>query len=163
MKILKMSKPDRDSLYAELAGMTDFLDESFRGLPASRIRESLAADEFSPVEHCWHLADLEREAFAVRIRRLIDEDNPMLGNFDGSRIALERQYKERSLSEGIAAFRESRLRNIEMLKSIPLESWTRKGEQEGVGTVMLCDIPEMMAGHDAEHKRQIAEWLRAIG
>ena len=160
MKLQIMTKPDQDALYATLESMPNFLDNAFGGLSSTEASRSLSTDSFSPVEHCWHLADLECEAFTVRIRRLLEESNPWLQDFDGTRVAEERQYKQRSLSAGIAAFRQARLNNRGLLQTVPPDSWTRQGEQEGVGIVMLCDIPAMMAEHDATHRVEIDKWLR---
>jgi hypothetical protein len=84
-----------------------------------------------------------------------------LAAFNGARIALERNYKSLSLAEGIEAFRDARLRNIAILRTLDAGDWMRRGEQEGVGAIALCDIPAMMAEHDAAHRQEIEEWKRA--
>ncbi|PYM53120.1 MAG: hypothetical protein DMD77_27750 [Candidatus Rokuibacteriota bacterium] len=53
------------------------------------------------------------------------------------------------------------LRNIEALRAFDAADWTRRGEQEGVGAIVLCDIPAMMGEHDASHREEIEEWKRA--
>ncbi len=162
MKYLKLSKPDRDAVYRELESMPDFLADMFAGLSAEEAAFSPSDGTLAPVEQCWHLADLEREGFNQRIRRLLEDTNPWLEDFEGARLVRERQYKQRSLSEGIAAFREARLGNLSLIQAVTPEGWMRQGEQEGVGPVMLCDIPVMMSQHDASHRAEIAEWRRAL-
>jgi hypothetical protein len=130
-------------------------------LPSADAARPGSDDTFAPVEQSWHLADLEREAFAVRIERLLAEIEPALPDFDGARVARERGYRSRSLAAGIAAFREARLRNVAVLRDVPAEAWTRRGAQEGVGPVSLCDLPTMMAEHDAAHRAEIEAWKRA--
>ena len=49
----------------------------------------------------WHLCDLEREGFGVRIRRLRDETTPHPPDFDGTRVAQQRDYRALSLSNTI--------------------------------------------------------------
>jgi len=161
MKYLKLDRADREAMWRELEGMPDFLSGVFGGLTSAEAATPVAADALSPVEQCWHLADLEREGYAVRIRRLLEDAHPLLEDFDGARIARERRYREKSLSDGIAAFRRARLDNLALIGALKPEDWTREGEQEGVGPVMLCDIPTMMAEHDAAHRLEIAEWLSA--
>lgn len=141
--------------------MPEFLASTFGNLSPDDARLSGPGGAFSPVEHCWHLADLEREGFAERIRRLRAEVNPVLPDFDGARIAEERAYKTRSLSEGIESFREARLRNLQTLRSITSEEWLRSGNQDGMGVVMLCDLPTMMEAHDAAHRSEIDAWVCA--
>ena len=159
MKYLMMSRPDQQLLLAALQSMPDFLTETFGELSDDEAATSLTDKSFSPVEQCWHLADLEREGFAVRIRLLLAESNPRLENFDGARVAHERQYKRLHLADGVSAFRQARLDNLALLQAVDADDWRRQGEQEDVGTVMLCDLPVMMAEHDAEHRKEITEWL----
>src|SRR6266853_1399608 len=90
---------------SKVQAMPDFLEASFGTVSPLEAATPGPNGAFSPVEHCWHLADLEREGYAVRIRRLLEEDNPGLPDFDGARIARERSYTSLSLAEGIDAFR----------------------------------------------------------
>lgn len=161
MQYLMLDRTDQDRLLSELRAMPDFLDASFTAISPLEAAAPGPNDAFSPVEHYWHLADLEREGYALRIRRLREEADRWLPDFDGARIARERNYSSLSLPEGSAAFRAARLRNIEILRTLDVAEWTRRGEQEGVGAVAPCDTPAMMAEHDAVHRREIEEWKRA--
>jgi hypothetical protein len=161
MQYLMLSKTDQDHLLSELQTMPDFLEASFKTVSLLEAAAPGPNETFSPVEHCWHLADLEREGYAVRIRWLREEANPWLSDFNGARIARERNYKSLSLAEGIAVFRDARLRNITVLGTLDAGDWMRRGEQEGVGAIALCDVPAMMAEHDAAHRQEIEEWKRA--
>ena len=156
-----MTSADPDPLlFTQLAAMPAFLQESFGALAAQEARRRGTSDTFAPVEQCWHLADLEREGFAVRIQRLLSETAPLLADFDGARVAEEGQYLERSLADGLEAFRAARLATLEQLGGIAPHDWSRTGTQQGAGTVALRDIPKMMAAHDAGHRREITDWLR---
>lgn len=151
---------DREGLLAQLAGLPDFLALRLGALSPDRARLAGRADTFSPVEQCWHLADLEREGYAVRIERLLREDDPVLPDFDGARVAKERQYAGRHLVEGLRAFAEARRANVAVLRSLEAGQWSRRGSQEGVGEISLDDVARMMAEHDAGHRVEIEAWLR---
>jgi hypothetical protein len=114
---------------------------------------------FSLVENVWHLADLEQEAYAVRIRRILTELDPNLSNFDGDRVARERSYNERDLAEGLAVFARGRARNIEILRGLSRADWKRDAVQESVGRLTLEDIPRMMVEHDRSHTQEIRDLL----
>ncbi|PYS30508.1 MAG: hypothetical protein DMG11_04885 [Acidobacteria bacterium] len=159
MKYLMLRKSDREALVSGLSAMPDFLTKAFHSLSEEEAKKPGPADTFSPVQQCWHLADLEDEAFGVRIRRLLREESPELPDFDGARQAVERDYNTKSLAAGILAFNNARATNLEILRSVTLEQWNRTGSQEGVGKVSLCDIPVMMAEHDAAHRHEIEAWL----
>jgi hypothetical protein len=145
-----------------LREMPDFLERALGGLSAEQARQRGAGGTFAPVEQAWHLADLERDGYALRIRRLLAEDRPSLPDFRGDRVAEQRQYLTLSLAEGLRAFREAREATLALLALVPAEAWERAGEQEGVGEVALRDIPSMMVQHDAGHRAEIEAWLAAL-
>jgi hypothetical protein len=154
-----MTREDQDTLLEQLSGMPDLLESTFREISPEEAR--LGGDDLSPVEQCWHLADLEREGYGVRIQRLLSEAEPALPDFDGGRIARERDYRSLSLREGLSAFRHARAENLSTLRRLSVDEWQRRGTQEGVGSIGLCDLPLMMAEHDAAHRAEIEEWVRA--
>jgi hypothetical protein len=153
----------RAKLLRELEAMPDFLMERFAGLSPEQAAAPGPEGAFSPVEHCWHLADLESLGYGKRIERLREEVEPVLPDFDGARVAREREYRKLSLAEGIAAFRRARLLNLDTLRAVEASEWERSGTQEGVGRITLCDLPSMMAEHDASHRAEIREWEDANG
>ncbi len=161
MKYMMLKKPEQDALLAELENMPEILSATFGRLSSTEAATSGPEETFSPVEHCWHLADLEREGFSIRIHRLMSEPNPSLPDFEGDKVARERCYKTRSLAAGITAFRDARRDNLAALRDVDPEQWTRQGTQEGLGSISLCDIPTMMAEHDEAHRREIDAWFVA--
>jgi hypothetical protein len=163
MQYMKLTPFERQVALGTLASMRAFLEESFAALSEDEKRAPGPDGAFSPVEHVWHLADLEREGFAVRIRRLRAEFAPELPDFDGARIAEERDYNRRSFAEGLRAFEAARRANIETFRRLALQDWNRSGTQEGVGAVSLCDMPELMRQHDEAHKSEIRAWQRFRG
>jgi len=163
MRYLMLSQADRDALLSQLETMPAFLEAALGSLAPAEAVAPGPDDTLAPVEQCWHLADLEREGYALRIRRLREEIEPALPDFDGAAIARERVYRTRSLSAGLAAFREARRASLAALRALAPDEWTRPGTQEGVGAITLCDVPAMMAEHDAGHREEIRAWQRARG
>jgi hypothetical protein len=161
MPYLGLAPMAQDALLDDLQAMPDHLARAFAALSPAEAAVPGPDDTLAPVEHCWHLADLEQEGYGLRIQRLLDEVDPLLADFDGARIARERDYRSRSLAEGLAAFREARRRNLARLRALTAAEWPRTGVQEGVGPIALCDVPAMMAEHDAGHRQEITAWLRA--
>jgi hypothetical protein len=141
--------------------MPDELAALLHALSASVARERRAGLAFSAVEQVWHLADLEHEGFGRRIERLLYEDHPLLADFDGDAIAAERDYRRRSLREGLLAFAAARAANLALMDRLRDEDWERGGVQEGLGPVTLADMPVLMSRHDAAHRGEIELWLAA--
>jgi hypothetical protein len=158
MEYMKLSTAKRDELLESLLGMPDFLEATFANLDRDEIAACGPDGAFSPVEQVWHLADLEREGFGTRIRRLLAETEPQLPDFDGAKIAADRQYQTLSIDDGLRAFANERRRNVAILRAIDADSWTRSGVQEGVGQVSLCDMPTFMSQHDSAHRQEIDDW-----
>jgi len=49
----------------------------------------------------------------------------LLPDFDGTRAARERDYRARSLVDGLKAFRAAREANVALLSGVPDEAWSR--------------------------------------
>jgi DinB superfamily len=156
------TREDRDAMLAELETMPGYVRRAVERMGEAKARLPAPGDGFSLVEQVWHLADLEREGYGERLRRLVAEDDPFLPDFDGARLARERSYRARSLPEGLTAFAEARRRSLALLRALGPEAWGRRGRQEGVGTITLGDVARMMLEHDAGHREEIENLERAL-
>jgi hypothetical protein len=161
MRYMNLRETERDALLLSLRDMPSWLEGVVAGLSREEETRRGAGNTFAPVEQCWHLAELERDAFALRLQRLRDEEKPVLPDFDGERAAIDGNYLARTCADGVAAFAAARRANLHLIASIRPEEWTRAGSQAGVGDVSLCDLPAMMAEHDASHRSEIEAWLAA--
>jgi hypothetical protein len=159
MQYMRLNKQQQGEFLAGLASMPNYLELTFTDLtPADRSRNGVDGS-FSPIEHIWHLADLEQQGFAARIQRLKTEICPSLEDFEGARIAREGHYRQRSWTQGFNAFRDTRSANLSTLRSLDKEQWLRRGTQQGVGDISICDMPNLMAEHDDAHRSEIGAWL----
>ena len=134
MQYLKLSGADRARLMHSLAAMPAYLRQQFAALSAREACLPGPDGAFSPVEQVWHLCDLEREGFAVRIQRLRDETAPQLPDFDGARIAQRRGYRGLSLSAGLEAFAAARAANLAALQALPVQAWMRERDLSSADT-----------------------------
>ena len=136
--------------------------EAARGLRGTTVSDRPLAGGFAMIEHVWHLADLETDAYEVRIRRLLEEDEPELPGFDGEAVAAKRKYRALRLRDGLKKFTEARERNLAALRSLEGDAWQRAGIQEGVGKITLQDVPRMMHEHDLAHRQEIEALLEEM-
>jgi hypothetical protein len=141
---------------AELERGPSILRDAGRRVPESRWRSVPASGGFCLIEHAWHMADLEREGYSLRLRRLLGDEEPFLPDFDGDRAARERDYASKTLDAGIEAFAAARASNLALLRSLAETDWKRAGTQEHVGRVTVLDVPRMMLWHDKTHAAEIA-------
>src|SRR5262245_58810684 len=118
MRYLGLAVMEQNALLAELETMPDYVATAFAALSHAEAAVAGPDGALAPVEQCWHLADLEREGYGLRIERLLREIDPLLADFDGARIARERAYRLRSLSKGLAAFRQARQENLARFREL---------------------------------------------
>jgi hypothetical protein len=157
-----MRRRDFETILLTLESTPALLARAAAALSPSESRRRPGADCFSFVENVWHLADLEREGFGLRIRRILAEENPALANFDGDRLARERKYQDKDVDRALALFARARAQNLEALRRLRRSDWKRSGSQEGVGRITLADIPRLMAEHDRSHGADVADILAIV-
>jgi hypothetical protein len=144
---------------SEIEGLLDTLAEApatmatlAEGLSDLALRQRSAADEFSFVETACHLRDLEREAYTIRIERLLTETEPQMADFDGAAAAAERNYQAEDFGVAMTEFTEARSANGARLRGLTPEQFARSGEFIGEGTFTLGQMLEMMREHDQIHR-----------
>jgi uncharacterized damage-inducible protein DinB len=143
----------------ELRRMPEVVTRAARGLPGTVVADRPVAGGFAMIEHVWHLADLETDAYEVRIRRMLEEDSPALPSFDGDAVAAKRRYRALRLRDGLKKFTDARNRNLAALHALDDDAWQRTGVLEGVGEITLRDIPRLMHEHDLSHRGEIEALL----
>jgi DinB family protein len=134
----------------------------FQSISPSSLRTRANPDMFSMTEQACHLRDLEEEAFAVRLSRMISEANPEMKDFDGARIAIERAYNEQDGGEALAAFTRARERNVETISTLDDSILSRTGMLEGVGEITLRRLISMMREHDEGHLEEIETLINQL-
>jgi hypothetical protein len=77
-------------------------------------------------------------------------------------MAAERNYRNRSLTEGLHIFEAARAANIAALLALEPQEWLRSGTQDGVGKVSLCDMPVFLRQHDEAHVAEIRDWQQCV-
>jgi len=117
-----------------------------------RRRES---DEFSALETVCHLRDLEIEGYGPRLHRLLSETNPELPDFDGARVAAERNYNAERVEPALEAFQSARETNVREFEGLTEDEWRRAGTLQGTGRITVADLVEMMADHDRSHLEEL--------
>ena len=146
----------------KLQEMPVLLREAGRNLSDADLRRAPSHGGFSLVEQACHLRDLEGEGYLVRIERILREEHPFLEDFDGMRIAAERNYRAQDFAAAVNGFERSRSKTVELLSGATDEQLNRAGEFGSSGRITLRELAGMMAEHDAGHRGEIEELLAEI-
>jgi hypothetical protein len=120
--------------------------------------EGIPSETFTAIEQICHIRDIEIDGYHVRLRRLLDEDQPSLVSIDSYQVARERGYPDASPGEIFAAFREARVVTVGLLESLSDSQWRRSGVFEGYGPVTVAGLAHYLCSHDQQHLAGL-HWL----
>src|SRR5215204_1052447 len=108
----------RDGAAEFRAAMADVEDDELDERPLE--------GEWSVREIAHHLADGELNS-AVRLRRLIAEDEPVLPNYDEVAFAQRLHYPRRPIATSLAAVAAARASTLTILQQLSEGEWARTG------------------------------------
>ena len=147
---------------ARLGAMPEFVSSALASVPASDLARQPKPGEFSLVEHACHLRDVEREAYLVRVSRMLAEREPRLQPFDGGAVAAARDYPRQ---DAFAAAREFAAARAESLAVIARLTPAELAREATFGDQRVCfaDVVAMMVAHDGEHREEMSRLLAATG
>ncbi len=152
-----MSNPQNSVTFESLPIVLDML----RSAPAKLAEAMLAFNDaslcrqpspglFSPLETAWHLRDIEVEGYALRIASILCEDDPLLIDLDGDRLAIERAYNQLAVAPALQGFAEARAQSIKLLAGIDAAALCKPGHYRDQ-TLTLGVLIQRMVQHDSEH------------
>ena len=133
-----------------------------KGLSEEQLSQRNSPDEFSALENLCHLRDIEVEGYSQRIRNILKENRPSLPDIDGGRLAIERDYNHQDANGALEQFIRERASNIEILRGLSETEMSREGTLEGVGTITLEKLVQMMLEHDEGHVSELQTIRRRI-
>ena len=120
--------------------------------------ESLAAHpipgKWSAREIVHHLADSESTS-AIRLRRLLVEDKPLIQGYDQDQFASKLRYNERDMAPSLEAFRAERATTAQLLTLMSEEEWRREGVHSESARYTAEDWLAIYAAHAHNHAAQI--------
>jgi hypothetical protein len=112
---------------------------------------------WSAREIVHHLADSEMTS-AIRLRRLIAEENPTIVGYDQEVFAQRLSY-DRPIAASLEAFRWARSSTAEILDRLTDAEWARAGTHSESGPYSVERWLEIYAEHAVKHAAQIRRAL----
>ena len=112
-----------------------------------------AGGEWTPRQIAHHLADSEMTS-AIRLRRLIAEDGPVLQGYDEAAYA-RALTRDRPIGPSIEAMRWARESSAQILERLTEEEWKRAGTHSESGAYTVERWLEIYAAHGHDHAAQI--------
>lgn len=128
---------------------------ALEGITPAELDARPQAGEFTAREVVHHLADSEMTS-AIRLRRLIAEDEPTIQGYDENAFARRLYYAERPIEASLDALRAARATTATILDHLTDNEWARTGTHTESGPYSVESWLEIYAAHAHEHADQIS-------
>ena len=132
--------------YAEVA-------RALEGASDAELDRRPAPGKWTAREIVHHLADSEMTS-AIRLRRLLAEDSPVIVGYDQEEFARRLHY-DRPIAASLDAFKAARATTGEILDRMTEEEWAREGTHSESGRYTLLQWLRIYADHAHNHAVQI--------
>jgi len=114
----------------------------------------LIPGKWSAREIVHHLADSESTS-AIRLRRLLAEEHPVIQGYDQDEYARRLKYNDRDMAPSLEAFRAARATTVQILTLMSEDEWRREGVHSESGRYTVEDWLAIYAAHAHNHAAQI--------
>jgi hypothetical protein len=150
---------DNAEIIATISALPGRIEALVAGLSREDAGRRPSDAGWSVLEVCCHLRDAG-EYSLLRIRRLANEDGPVLEPYDEVALAIERNYRGDELSRVLPPLREAWTELAELLASLPEAAWARSGTHPERGRLTLESEARRYAEHASMHLAQLEAALQ---
>lgn len=156
-----MTSEERQQLIAQYAAGYDEVARSLEGFPTDQLTARPINGKWSACEIVQHLADSEMNS-AIRLRRLLAENRPVIHAYDQEDYATRFNYNERDLAPALDSFRGSRATTAQLLSRMSETDWQRDGWHPESGLYTAEHWLKIYAAHAHNHAAQIRRLKEVI-
>lgn len=152
---------ERLELIAQYKAGYDEVSRNLADFPPGLLTAHPFEGKWSAAEIVHHLADSETTS-ALRLRRLLAEDHPLIQGYDQDAYAAHLHYNERDIAPSLEAFRSARATSAQLLDLMTEEDWRREGTHSESGSYTSEDWLRIYAAHAHNHAAQIGRLREAL-
>ena len=156
-----MNAQERHELMARYQDGYNQVAESLKGFPANSLTAHPITGKWSAAEIVHHLADSETTS-ALRLRRLLVEDHPLIQGYDQEAYAVRLNYNNRDMAPALEAFRSARVTTAQLFALMSDDDWQREGTHSEIGAYTPEDWLKIYAAHAHNHADQIRRLRYAV-
>lgn len=157
-----MTAGERKELIARYAAGYEEVVSVLERFPKDKLTAHLIKGKWSAAEIIQHLADSEMTS-AIRLRKLLVEERPVIQGYDENLFATRLRYNERDLAPALEAFRAARSTTVQLLERMSDEDWLREGTHTDSGRYTAEDWLRIYAAHAHGHADQIRRLRETLG
>jgi hypothetical protein len=156
-----MTHEERQALVEQYKAGYEEVRRSLEGMTEEEMSQHPLPGKWSAREIVQHLADSEMNS-AIRIRKLLTEDEPLIQGYDQDIWTARLRYNERPLAPALEAFGGARSTTGQLLDSMTEEDWARSGTHTESGRYTAEDWLRIYAAHAHNHAAQIRRLREAL-
>ena len=156
-----MTPEERKDLIAKYAAGYDEVMNALNGFSADTLGAHPIDGKWSAREIVHHLGDSETTS-AIRLRKLLVEDNPLIQGYDQDQFATKLRYNERDMAPALEAFRCARESTMQVIDLMTDDDWNRAGTHSESGAYSTEDWLQIYAAHAHNHAAQIRRLRDAL-
>ena len=127
--------------------------EAVAGMREDELDRSPGADDWTPRQIVHHIADSEMTS-AIRLRKLVAEDNPTIVGYDEKVFAVS-LTRDRPIEPSLEAVRWARESTLQILERLTEDEWKKAGTHTELGPYSVERWLEVYAAHCHDHAAQI--------
>lgn len=149
-----MTTVDRTALIDQYRNGYDQVVRALDGITNEELDTAEADGEWTPRRVVHHLADSEMTS-AIRIRKLVAEQDAEIEGYDEEGFASSLYYDDRPIEHSLAAFKAAREVTADLLDQLSDADWGSTGSHTQSGSYSADDWLQIYADHAFEHADQI--------
>ena len=149
-----MNAEQRKRLTATYEAGPAVFESALSDLAPAELDFRTAVGEWSPREIAHHTADSEMTS-AIRLRKLLAEDTPVIQGYDEAEFARRLHYDKRPIEPSLAAIRAARASTASILAHLAEEDWNRQGTHSESGAYGVETWLGIYAAHCHDHAAQV--------
>jgi hypothetical protein len=158
---LPLTREERDALVARYRDGADAFRDAIAAVTEAELDRTGIEDEWTVREIAHHLADSEL-ASAIRLRRLVAEDEPLIEGYDEEAYVRRLHPTERPIAASVDAAAAARASSLSILETLTEDEWARTGRHSDSGAYSVEEWLRTYANHPWDHADQARRVLAAL-
>jgi len=149
----------RQELLSALEGVVIELSRTVGGLPYHAWQLPFVQGAHTPHYILAHLRELEEQVFSLQVRRILDEDSPVLTIFDDNVWVAGHYDPGKPARLILEEFTHLRKQEVNGLRVLPSEDWSRTARHPWWGVHTLQWWVELQLDYSQQHLKELAAFL----
>lgn len=131
-----------------------------------RLPEAITTAEldrgWSPKKFLAHIVDVEQPAFAERLRRIVNEDQPGLPSIDPMARLEAADWTSKSTGALLGELERTRAETCRWIIGLTGEQLQRTGRHDTAGEITASNLLHYWAYHDLAHIRHVQRMVQSV-